>query len=301
MSLWAYPLVLKKLFGLGRGLESLIPAKNAVKISPKIQDNVFYVEVHKVRPNPSQPRKDFDKEGLKELAASIKKYGILQPLLVTKVETETDRGLDVEYELIAGERRLRAAELLNLPHVPVIIKNAFDERRVKLEVALVENLQRADLTPLEEAAAYQKLAKEFKLSHQEIAQKVAKSREVVTNTIRLLSLPPEMKEAMRAGKISRSHGRALLAFKEPAKQKEMFKQILAGNMATSDVERVAKEYGKAKNSGVEINPKFAELEQNLSKSLGTAVMVKSGSAGGSIIIKFGNLEELNNIAKTILD
>lgn len=292
---------MKKLFGLGRGLESLIPAKSTLKVSPKIQDNVFYVETHKIRANPSQPRKDFDKEGLKELAGSIKKYGILQPLLVTKIETETERGLDVQYELIAGERRWRAAQLLNMPHVPIIIKNNFDEKRVKLEVALVENLQRENLSPLEEAEAYQRLAKEFKLGHNEIAQKVSKSREVVTNTIRLLSLPPEMKEAMRVGKISRSHGRALLAFKEPAKQKEVFKQILAGNMATSDVERAAKEYGKAKNSGVEINPRFAELEQNLSKNLKTAVLVKSGSSGGSIIIKFGNLEELNKIAKTILD
>lgn len=292
---------MKKLFGLGRGLESLIPTKNTLKVSPKIQDNVFYVETHKIRANPSQPRKDFDKEGLKELAGSIKKYGILQPLLVTKVETETDRGLDVQYELIAGERRWRAAQLLNLPHVPIIIKNNFDEKRVKLEVALVENLQREDLSPLEEAEAYQRLAKEFKLGHNEIAQKVSKSRVVITNAIRLLGLPPDIKEALRAGKISRSHARALLAFKDIGKQKEMFKQILVGNMPTGEVERISKEITAAKKEGTVINPRFAELEQNLSKNLKTAVLVKSGSSGGSIIIKFGNLEELNNIAKTILD
>ncbi len=292
---------MKKLFGLGRGLESLIPTKNTLKVSPKIQDNVFYVETHKIRANPSQPRKDFDKEGLKELASSIKKYGILQPLLVTKVETETERGLDVQYELIAGERRWRAAQLLNLPHVPIIIKNNFDEKRVKLEVALVENLQREDLSPLEEAEAYQRLAKEFKLGHNEIAQKVSKSRVVITNAIRLLGLPPDIKEALRAGKISRSHARALLAFKDIGKQKEMFKQILVGNMPTGEVERISKEITAAKKEGTVINPRFAELEQNLSKNLKTAVLVKSGASGGSIIIKFGNLEELNNIAKTILD
>ena len=113
---------MKKIIGLGRGLQSLIPAKHATKLSPKIQDNVYYVEINKIRPNPNQPRKDFDKEGLKELAASIKKFGILQPLLVSKIEIENDRGMDVQYELLAGERRWRAAQLCNLPHVPVIIK-----------------------------------------------------------------------------------------------------------------------------------------------------------------------------------
>lgn len=294
-------LFVKKLFGLGRGLESLIPAKSAVKVSPKIQDNVFYVETHKVKPNPNQPRKDFDKEGLKELASSIKKYGILQPLLVTKIETETDRGLDVVYELIAGERRWRAAQLLNLPHVPVIVKNNFDERRAKLEVALVENLQRTDLSPLEEAEAYQKLTKEFKLGHSEIAQKVGKSREVVSNTIRLLGLPADIKEALRAGKISRTHARGLLAFKDANQQKQMFKQIMAGNVSSLEVERTAKEHATAKKDGAVPNPRFTELEQNLSKNLKTAVFVKSGASGGSIVIKFANLEELNNIAKTILD
>mgnify|MGYP001582613665 CR=1 FL=1 len=292
---------MKKLFGLGRGLESLIPAKNSTKIHPKIQDNIFYVEIHKVKPNPNQPRKDFDKESLKELASSIKKYGILQPLLVTKVETETDRGLDVEYELIAGERRWRAAQLLNLPHVPVIIKNDFDESRVKLEVALVENIQRSDLGALEEGEAYQRLASEFKLSHEEIAKRIGKSRPVVTNMIRILSLPADIKEAIRSGKVSRGHARGLLSFKDPAKQKEMFKTILAGNFSKADLEAVAQHYSVNRKAARAINPRFAELQQNLSKNLETPVIVKSSINGGSIIIKFTNLEELNKIAKTILD
>src|SRR3989344_9205039 len=127
---------MKKLFGLGRGLESLIPAKTN-KVTPKVQDNVFYIEVNKIRPNVNQPRHDLDQEGLKELASSIKKYGILQPLLVSKLELETERGLDVAYEIIAGERRWRAAKLAGLPNVPAIIKDNFDEDRLKLEVALV--------------------------------------------------------------------------------------------------------------------------------------------------------------------
>lgn len=292
---------MKKLFGLGRGLESLIPAKAPAKVSSKIQDNVYYVEINKLRPNPTQPRRDFDKESLKELASSIKKYGILQPLLVSKVEIENDRGMDVQYELIAGERRWRAAQIANLPHVPVIIKNDFDENRLKLEVALVENLQREDLGPLEEAEAYQKLFKEFGLHHHQIAAKVGKARAVVTNTIRLLGLPADIREALRSGKISRTHGRALLAFKDQNKQKEIFKQILAGNFATSEVEKAAKEHVAMTRSSIQTNPRFAELEQNLTKNLGTAVFIKSGASGGSIVIKFADLEQLNTIAKTILD
>jgi len=293
--------LLKKFFGLGRGLESLIPAKTT-KVVPKIQDNVFYIEINKIKPNPNQPRRDFDKDGLKELAASIKKYGILQPLLVSKIETETDKGLNVEYELIAGERRLRAAKIAGLPHVPAIIKDNFDESRLKLEVSLVENLQREDLNPVEEAEAYNRLASEFNLTQKEIAAKVAKSREVVANAVRILTLPVDIKEALRAGKIARTHARALLAFKDEIKQREVFKQILAGNFAVREVESAAKEHRVAQEPAAPvINPRFQELQQNLSKNLGAAVFIKSGASGGSIVIKFANLEELNTIAKTILD
>lgn len=293
---------MKKLFGLGRGLESLIPAKSATKIIPKIQDNVYYVEINKIRPNPNQPRKDFDKEGLKELASSIKKFGILQPLLVSKVEIENERGMDVQYELIAGERRWRAAQLCNLPHVPVIVKDAFDESRAKLEVALVENLQREDLNALEEAEAYARLASEFKLTQKQIAEKVGKSREVIANAVRLLDLSPDIKEAVRSGKINKTHARALLSFKDDAKQKEVFKNILQGNFAVHDVESAAKAHkATATLAGTPANDRFTDLEQNLSKNLGTTVFIKSGPSGGSIVVKFSNLEELNKIAKTILD
>jgi ParB family chromosome partitioning protein len=292
---------MKKLFGLGRGLESLIPAKTT-KVVPKVKDDVFYIEINKIKPNPNQPRQDFDKDGLKELAASIKKYGVLQPLLVSKIETETDKGLDVEYELITGERRLRAAKLAGLPHVPAIVKDNFDENHLKLEVSLVENLQREDLNPVEEAEAYARLASEFKLTQKEIADKVAKSREAVANAVRILTLPADIKEALRAGKIARTHARALLSFKDETKQREMFRQILGGNFAVRELEAAAKEYHTAKTAAaLAINPRFQELQQNLSKNLGTAVFIRSGASGGSIVIKFANLEELNTIAKTILD
>ena len=298
---------MKKQFGLGRGLESLIPTKAATnspagsKVKAQAQENVYYVEVNKLRPNANQPRRDFDKDALKELAASIKKYGILQPLLVSKVEIDNDRGRDVQYEIIAGERRWRAAQIANLPHVPVIVKDQFDEKRVKLEVALVENIQRTDLGALEEADAYLKLHRDFGLSHDQIAAKVGKARPVITNAIRLLALPANIKEALRSGRIVKSHARALLAFKDPTLQKATFKKILAGNFSSGEVEQVAKESAPGQRNGAPVNPRFAELEQNLTKNLGTAVFIKAGSAGGSIRIKFGDLEQLNKIAKTILD
>src|SRR3989344_1699927 len=291
---------MKKLFGLGRGLESLIPAKTN-KVTPKIQDNVFYIEINKIKPNSAQPRHDFDKDGLKELAASIKKYGILQPLLVTKLAEETDRGLDVSYELIAGERRWRAAKMAGLPHVPVIVKDNFDENRLKLEVALVENIQREDLNPLEEAEAYARLANDFKLTQKDIANKVGKSREVIANAMRLLDLPADIRAALRINKISRTHARALLAFKDEGKQREMYKQILAGNIAVRDIEGAAKAYKAAGNETLQKGPKFEELQQNLSKNLGAAVFIRTGASVGNIVIKFSTLEELNKIAKTILD
>jgi ParB family chromosome partitioning protein len=292
---------MKKIFGLGRGLESLIPGKTN-KIIPKIHDNVFYIEVNKIRPNSNQPRRDFDGEGLKELASSIKKYGVLQPLLVSKIERETDRGLEVEYELIAGERRLRASRLAGLPHVPAIIKDNFDGDRLKLEVALVENVQREDLNALEEAEAYSRLAKEFNLTQKDIAEKVAKSREVVANAIRLLDLPADIREGLRNGKITRTHARALLSFKDETKQREMFRQILAGNFAVRDLENEARVYNTARKATVTaVNPRFDELQKNLARNLGAAVLIRSGASGGNIVIKFSNLEELNKIAKTILD
>ena len=174
----------KKFFGLGKGLGSLIPS--GMQMQPTTQkENVFYVEIAKIEANPNQPRQDFDQDALKELSGSIRKYGVLQPLLVTKVETSSVRGLDVSYQLIAGERRLRAAKMAGLPHVPVIIRDDFGKGRDRLEVALIENIQREDLNPVEEAEAYVRLNKEFGLTQQEIATKVSKSREAVANAMRL--------------------------------------------------------------------------------------------------------------------
>lgn len=292
---------MKKLFGLGKGLGSLIPDK---ELKPTFQkDNVFYVEVSKIEANPEQPRRDFDGEALKELSKSIKKYGVLQPLLVTKMEKETRSGLDVSYQLIAGERRWRAAQLAGLPQVPVIIRDDLDQKRTRLEVALIENLQRKDLNPIEEAEAYERLSKTFNLTQQEIALKVAKSREVVANSLRLLKLPNDIKESLRSGLLSRAHARALLAFADDKKQREVYGHILGGRLSAKEVEQMASAIKSASKSALspkEAN-KFIELEKNLADMLRVPVLIKSEEGKGRIIIKFATLQELNKIAKTIID
>jgi len=295
---------MKKVFGLGRGLESLIPkSKQMHPESPK--ENIFYVEVNKIRPNPDQPRQDFDQEGLKELSRSIRKYGVLQPLLVSKMEEETSRGIDVYYQLIAGERRLRASQLAGLPHVPVVVRNDFEDKGAKLEVALVENLQRKDLNPIEEAEAYDRLMKEFRLTQQDVAQKVGKSREVVANAIRLLNLPKDIKESLRGGILSRAHARALLAFESEERQREVYGHIMGGRLSSKEVERMASlskpsKSKKVKLTSQEVN-RFQTLEKNLGEMLKVPVVIRSVDNGGHIVIKFASLQELNKVAKRIID
>ena len=292
---------MKKLFGLGKGLHSLIPPSVGKNIKPEdALASVFYVETSKIKPNPDQPRKDFEPKALEELASSIKKYGILQPLLVTKLEKDLPRGIDVEYQIIAGERRWRAARLAHLPQVPVIVKDSVVEDKVKLELALVENLQREDLNVMEEAEAFSRLQSDFNLTQKEIGERVGKSREVVANSLRLLDLPSDIKESVRAGKISRTHARALLAFKDQGQQRAMYKQILTGKVVTREVEETAASImGKRKT--VKKDNKFEQLEKNLSGTLGTFVAIKNTDKGGHIVIKFTDLSELNKIVKNILD
>ena len=292
----------KKMFGLGKGLESLIPGSK--QMHPESQkENVFYVEINKIRPNPDQPRQDFDQDGIKELSMSIRKYGVLQPLLVSKVEEEGLRGRNVYYQLIAGERRLKASKLAGIPNVPVVIRDDFVTKGAKLEVALVENVQRKDLNPIEEAEAYDRLAKEFSLTQNDIAQKVGKSREVVANAIRLLALPKDIKESLRGGVLSRAHARALLAFGDETKQREVYGYIMGGRLSSKDVEQMAsssKPSKKSKLSVQEMN-RFQNLEKNLGEMLKVPVLIRSTDKGGHIVIKFATLQELNKVAKRIID
>lgn len=278
---------------------SLIPTAADTNQPDSRKENVFYVEVNRVKPNPKQPRRDFDEEGLKELAKSIRKYGVLQPLLVSKVESSTPKGLDVYYQLIAGERRLKAAQIAGLPQVPVIIRDDIDDNKDRLEVALVENLQRKDLNPVEEAEAYDNLSKEFGLTQREIADKVAKSREYVANAVRILNLPKEIVEALRSDRISRSHAKALLAISNAIKQKEIFTQILSGNLSSKETENIAST--AKRKPAAKTDNKFVELEKNLGDTLKAPVFIRTADKGGRIIIKFATLEDLNKIAKSIID
>lgn len=216
-----------------RGLESLIPNYKRDN-GPKEKDSVFLIETNLIRPNPYQPRKEFNTEDLNELATSVKKYGILQPLLVSKIEEDVPSGRKVHYELIAGERRLRAAEIARLPRVPVIIRDS--QPNEKLEISLIENIQREDLNPIEEAYAYKRLTEEFGLSQNEVAKRVGKSRPVIANALRTLRLPDAVLNALRAGTISDGHTRPLLSLETKEDQLRFFKEIVEKKLTVREAE-----------------------------------------------------------------
>ena len=299
----------KKFFGLGKGLGSLIPDSVADAVNAR-RESIFFVEVTKIEPNPDQPRTDFDSDSLQDLAKSIRKFGVLQPLLVTKIEEDLPRGRAVRYQLIAGERRWRAAQLAGLPQVPVIIRDDLmatteAERSRPLEVALIENLQREDLNPMEQAEAYTRLANEFGLKQQEIAEKVGKSREAVANIMRLLNLPKYIKDALRSGRITGTMARALLSFQDEAKQRQAYESAVAGGFSTKDMESAASSakmvVGRRR---ARHNEKFEDLMKNLSDHLQAPVIIKvAGGAGhsGQIVIRFATHEELNDVVKRIID
>lgn len=266
---------------------------------------VFFIEVEKIRPNPFQPRQEFDEAKLRDLADSIRMYGILQPLVVTRKEYQKDDGgIGVEYELIAGERRLRASKLAGLREVPALIRAKEDDDRVKLELAIIENLQREDLNAVDRARSFQKLAEDFNLKHVEIAQKVGKSREYVSNTIRLLALPEEILIALGEGKISEGHTRPLLMLIDrPEEQNVLFKEIVLKKMTVRDAEKIARGIAKEKVRKKEkfFAPEIFELEQRASDVLGTRVHIEPKEVGGRIRIDYFNEEDLRNILSVIND
>lgn len=268
------------------------------QISPKNNNNtIFWIEVGKIKPNPQQPRREFSEEQLKELSESIKQYGILQPLLVVRKEEETTNGTSVEYELIAGERRLRAAKLAGLIQVPVIIRKEPAEK-IKLELALIENLQREDLNPLEKARAFKQLSDDFNMKHQEIAEKIGKSRVYVTNTIRLLNLPEEIKTSLNEGKISEGHGRPLLMLhKNPEEQQRLYYEILAKNLNVRDTEKYSRRIAHEKTRKQE-NPfgeEIIKMEHNLGNILGTRVYIDQKGDTGKILIDFSSVDQLKSL------
>ncbi|MEK7147232.1 MAG: ParB/RepB/Spo0J family partition protein [Patescibacteria group bacterium] len=268
---------------------------------------IFHIEVEKIKPNPFQPRRDFNQESLKELSESIREFGILQPLVVSKIEKETPTGADVEYQLIAGERRLMAAKLIGWERVPVIVRQV-DEKKERLELAIIENVQRSDLNPLETARAYARLQEEFRLTQREVAQRIGKSRETVANTLRLLDLPAFIQEALSQNKISESHARALLAVADAAQQTNLFNELVKSNLSVRELRRKIADAAGVQPAGdvdseidrIKADPESELLSVRLEEALGTRVKVRKIGERGKIMIKFYSREELENILSKII-
>jgi ParB family chromosome partitioning protein len=277
--------------GLGRGLGALIPGGDNVQMG----NGVILIPVDKVLPNPRQPRNMMHPESLEELTQSVREHGVLQPLIVTLGES------DDLYVLIAGERRLEAARLAGLATVPVLVREATDQQR--LELAIIENVQRSDLSALEEAEAYRQLAEDFELSHEGIAARVGKSRVAVTNTLRLLRLPDSVKNALIENRISEGHARSLLALSTPEAQTAALHTVLAHELNVRQTEELVR-----KLSGESSRPKpkpavppdILVLEDRLRSSLGTKVTLRSGRKGGTLTIHYYSNEELDTLTARLL-
>ena len=267
-----------------------------------IGESIYFIETSKIVPNPYQPRRDFDEDRLKDLAESIRQYGILQPLVVSRVETPNDHGgFSVQYELIAGERRLRASRIAGLSQVPAVIRKEQDPM-LKLELAIIENLQREDLSPIDRARAFQRLAAEFNFSHAEIGRKVGKSREYVSNSLRMLQMPQEIIDALGEGKINEGHTRPLLMLNDrPDEQSVLFKEIVYKKMTVREAERIARGIAKDKVRKQELlpDPEIEEIENKLQESLGTRVHIDRKEAGGKITIDFFSKEDLDSLIRAL--
>ena len=274
---------------------------NEQNLPPTKYDSVFWVDVHKISPNPYQPRKEFDPENLKALSESIRQYGILMPLVVTRQEVERpDGGLESVYELIAGERRLRASKLAGLTQVPVIIRHGEESNRIKLELAIIENLQREDLNAIDRAKALQQLISEFALSHAEVGAKVGRSREYVSNSIRLLALPEEVQKAVANRDISEGHARALLMIDDrPQERDALFREIMMKKMSVRMVEQAVRSIATEKVRKHDKTPEMLQLEKSLTETLGTRVIIENRPNGGRVLIDFFSPEDLVHIADAI--
>lgn len=263
-------------------------------------NSIFWVETDKIKPNPFQPRKEFEPRALQDLADSIRQYGVLQPLVVTRREIESDGGLSVEYELIAGERRLRASKLAGLPQVPVIIRASQDDDKMKLELAIIENLQREDLNPIDRAHAFLRLHEEFKLTHGDIGKKMGKSREYVSNTLRLLTLPEEIMTALGEKRISEGHTRPLMMLSDrPAEQITLFKEMMIKKLSVRESEKIAREIASEKTRKKDLDPQMIDYQKRLSEKLGTRVSIEKREVGGKIVIDFFSPNDLQTILELI--
>lgn len=272
-------------------------------MSELYSDSIFWIEVGKIKPNPYQPRLAFDESKLRSLADSIRQYGVLQPLVVTRHEiTKSDGGIVVEYELVAGERRLRASKIAGVSQVPAIIRTDEDNSKMKLELAIIENLQREDLNPVDRAKAFQKFISEFGLKHVEIAKKIGKSREYVSNTLRLLTLSDDMLAAIVSGQISEGHARALMMLNDRLdEQLTVFKEVVYKKLTVRETERIARSIAKDKIRRIvrEYDPEIMRMEEELTEKLGTRVQIESREVGGKITIDFFSDEDLRKLLEYI--
>jgi len=284
---------------LGRGLNSLIPQKTVkTKFSNETinkidaQNQILDVEIEKIQVNPHQPRQRFDHSELEDLIESIKAYGIIQPLIVTQLEGDN-------YQLIAGERRLRAAQTLNLKTVPVIVREAKEQE--KLELALIENVQRKNLNALEEALSYKRLLDEFNLNQEEIAKKIGKKRPTIANTLRLLNLPQKVQQAILDEKITEGHARTIASLESEKEQLAFLNKILQNKLSVRQSEdQVKKVKVKGHIRKIETDPVKLEQENKLRDVLGYQVKIKDKGKGGEINISFNNNEEFQGIYKKLL-
>ena len=276
--------------GLGKGLDALIPTGQKTTSG---EGGITQVSVEAIQRNPRQPREKFDLDELENLAASVREHGVIQPLIVSP-------GKNGVYTLIAGERRLQAARKAGLKTVPVVIRHATDQQF--LELALIENVQRADLNAIEEAEAYQHLAKEFKLSHETIATRVGKSRVAVTNTLRLLDASAAVKQALVDGRITEGHARALLALNTAKAQETLLNQIVNLDLSVRQTEALARKYTGQKPAYKKRSSPSADVtdvERRLRSSLGTKVSLKHGKKGGTVTIYYYSDEELDSLLEKL--
>jgi ParB family transcriptional regulator, chromosome partitioning protein len=275
-------------FGLGRGLDSLIPVgDDSDNNSPKTVSE-SEISTNLIDPNPHQPRTGFDETPLAELAASIREYGIIQPLLITRAENG-------RFQLVAGERRLRAAKLAGLEKVPVIIRT-LDEQK-KLEIAIIENVQRENLSPIEASLSYKRLMEEFELTQDEVSQKVGKARSTVANALRLLTLPAEIKQGLIEGKITEGHARSIMAISDREAQISFYHRIISDGLNVRQSELHVKNKSATKTRK---DPNIKAAEKRLSEIMGSKVTVKTSGTGGKIIIDFFDVDELDRIYRKIL-
>ena len=288
--------------GLGKGLDTLIPMgsvsepKKELKEKEQAQKPDSYVDINLVEPNRTQPRKNFDEDALLELADSIKQFGVISPILVQ------DR--DTYYEIIAGERRWRASKLAGLKKVPVIIKK-FTEQEI-LEISLIENIQREDLNPIEEALAYKRLLEEFNLKQEEVAERVSKSRTAVTNSIRLLKLCDEVQKMVIEDKLSTGHARAILSIEDPAEQYKIAQKIFNEKLSVRDVEKLIKNMNKPakvkKDDNSSLATIYQDMEEKLKQTLGTKVSItaKNGDGAGKIDIEFYSHDDFDRLMEKLM-